>query len=33
LFYEPHGVTYDAAGNLLVTEFNQYGRLTRVTRK
>jgi hypothetical protein len=32
LFYEPHGITYDAAGNLLVTEFNQYGRLTRVSR-
>jgi len=32
LFYEPHGITYDAAGNLLVTEFNQYGRVTRVTR-
>ena len=32
LFYEPHGVTFDADGNLLVTEFNQYGRLTRVTR-
>jgi len=32
LFYEPHGVTFDAAGNLLVTEFNQYGRITRVTR-
>jgi DNA-binding beta-propeller fold protein YncE len=32
LFYEPHGVAYDAAGNLLVTEFNQYGRLTRATR-
>jgi hypothetical protein len=30
-FYEPHGLTYDAKGNLLVTEFNQYGRLTRVT--
>jgi hypothetical protein len=32
LFYEPHGITFDAAGNLLVTEFNQYGRITRVTR-
>lgn len=32
LFYEPHGLTFDAAGNLLITEFNQYGRLTRVTR-
>lgn len=32
LFYEPHGITYDADGNLLVTEFNRYGRITRVTR-
>jgi len=33
LFYEPHGITYDATGNLLVTEFNQYGRISRVERK
>jgi hypothetical protein len=33
LFYAPHGVTYDAKGNLLVTEFNQYGRITRIERK
>jgi DNA-binding beta-propeller fold protein YncE len=33
LFYEPHGITYDASGNLLVTEFNLWGRVTRVTRK
>jgi len=33
LFYEPHGITYDAKGNLLVTEFNQWGRVTRLTRK
>ena len=32
LFYEPHGITYDASGNLLVTEFNQWGRVTRVNR-
>ena len=32
LFYEPHGVTFDAAGNLLVTEFNRYGRITRGSR-
>lgn len=32
MFYEPHGLTFDAAGNLLVTEFNRYGRITRVTR-
>jgi hypothetical protein len=25
-------LTFDKDGNLLVTEFNQYGRLTRVTR-
>ena len=31
-FYAPHGITYDPAGNLLVTEFNQYGRLTRIVR-
>ena len=27
-FYAPHGLTYDAKGNLWVTEFNQYGRVT-----
>lgn len=32
LFYEPHRLTFDKDGNLLVTEFNRYGRLTRVTR-
>lgn len=32
-FYAPHGVTYDAAGNLLVTEFNLWGRVIRVLRK
>jgi hypothetical protein len=32
-FYAPHGLTYDPAGNLLVTEFNQYGRLTRIVRQ
>jgi len=32
-FYAPHGVAYDAQGNLLVTEFNQYGRISRVERK
>lgn len=31
-FYAPHGVTYDAKGNLLVSEFNQYGRISRVVR-
>jgi hypothetical protein len=33
LFYAVHGVTYDKRGNLLVTEFNQFGRMTRVVRK
>jgi len=32
-FYAPHGVAYDAKGNLLVSEFNQYGRISRVERK
>jgi hypothetical protein len=32
LFYEPRGITYDGAGNLFVTEFNRYGRITRVAR-
>jgi len=32
-FYAPHGLTYDRQGNLLVTEFNQFGRVTRVIRK
>lgn len=32
-FYAPHGVSWDADGNLLVTEFNQWGRVTKVTRK
>ncbi len=31
-FYAPHGITFDPSGNLLVTEFNQYGRLTRIVR-
>ena len=32
-FYAPHGVAYDAKGNLLVSEFNQYGRISRIERK
>ena len=32
-FYAPHGVTYDGSGNLWVTEFNQFGRVTKVLRK
>jgi hypothetical protein len=33
LFYAPHGITYDAAGNLLVTEWNQWGRVVRVEHR
>lgn len=32
LFYAPHGITYDAAGNLLVTEWNEWGRVVRLRR-
>jgi len=32
LFYAPHGISYDANGNLLVTEWNQWGRMLRVDR-
>jgi hypothetical protein len=32
-FYSPHGVAYDAVGNLLVTEWNRWGRVVRVERK
>jgi hypothetical protein len=32
LFYAPHGVTYDANGDLFVTEFNQFGRVTKARR-
>lgn len=32
-FYAPHGLTYDPSGNLLVTEFNQFGRVTKLTRQ
>jgi len=32
-FYAPHGLAYDADGNLLVTEFNLWGRVSKVTRK
>ena len=32
-FFAVHGVTYDKQGNLLVTEFNQFGRLTKVKRE
>jgi len=33
LFYAPHGIAYDAAGNLLVTEWSQWGRVVRLERK
>jgi hypothetical protein len=32
-FYAPHGIVYDPKGNLLVTEFNQYGRITLLRRQ
>ncbi len=32
-FYAVHGVAYDRRGDLLVTEFNQFGRLTKVKRE
>jgi len=33
LFYAPHGIAYDATGNLLVTEWNQWGRVVRLDRR
>jgi hypothetical protein len=33
VFYAPHGIAYDAQGNLLVTEWNRWGRVVRVDRK
>lgn len=32
LFYAPHGVTFDASGNFLVTEWSEWGRVVRVSR-
>lgn len=32
-FYAPHGIAYDAAGNLFVTEFSRWGRVVRLTRE
>jgi hypothetical protein len=32
-FYAPHGIAYDGAGNLLVCEFNEWGRISRLTRR
>lgn len=33
LFYAPHGIAYDSAGNLLETEWNQWGRVVLLTRQ
>lgn len=33
LFYAPHGITYLQNGDLLVTEWNQWGRVVRLKRK
>jgi DNA-binding beta-propeller fold protein YncE len=33
LFYAPHGIAYDKDGNLLVTEWNSWGRVVRLERK
>ena len=32
LFYAPHGIAYDSHGNLLVTEWNKWGRVVRLIR-
>jgi hypothetical protein len=32
-FYAPHGLVYDPAGNLYVTEFNEFGRVTFLKRQ
>ena len=32
LFYAPHGIAYDTNGNLFVTEFNMFGRVTKARR-
>lgn len=32
LFYAPHGVAYGANGDLFVTEFNSFGRVTKALR-
>ena len=29
----PHGITFDAKGNILETEWNQFGRVLRWNRK
>lgn len=33
LFYAPHGIAYDADGNVLVAEWSQWGRVVRLDRK
>jgi len=33
LFYAPHGIAYDATGNLVVTEWNKWGRVMRLDRR
>jgi len=33
LFYAPHGIAYTASGNLLVTEWSQWGRVVKLTRR
>lgn len=32
VFYAPHGIAYDASGNLLVTEWSLWGRVVRLER-
>jgi len=32
IFTAPHGIDFDAAGNLYVTEFNEFGRVLRFDR-
>jgi hypothetical protein len=32
LFHSPHGIAYDACGNLLVVEWNEWGRVVRLNR-
>jgi DNA-binding beta-propeller fold protein YncE len=33
VFYAPHGIAYDPEGNLLVTEWSQWGRVVRLERR